>query len=271
MFLTLLAFSRHWPEWSLGRTPWRKPDETHRPGHESRATRLEVGPLVSSERPRGPHLLRRPALQRRCSADRASSATVSQWPSTSHYLMVTHEDMNMGKDRGQLARIGAVNRLGHLEGPRVTVGVLPSHKIMPGVDLAGHKRRVGRHAARDGRRYMADRNPAALTAGLQRAFSRAARGRPARADREIEDRKLRALVREMLNRLCFRDATCRIETIYAGYDGPAVRRRCWSVTIAPNAKRAARGSLEINAQQSTAAPSRWLLIPTASAPSMAHQ
>ena len=64
--MTLLAFSRRWPEWSLARFPRRKPDEIHRPRHENRGTKTRGRP------PRVKRTARRaiPALQRRCSKRR---------------------------------------------------------------------------------------------------------------------------------------------------------------------------------------------------------
>jgi EryCIII-like glycosyltransferase len=130
---------------------------------------------------------------------------------------------------------GTVHDLGDLEGPRVTVGgVLPSQKIMPRVDLAVTTGGQGSvqcamaagtpligiplHWEQDANVHFLEQRGAARLLPIG----------------EIEDRKLGALVREMLNGPCFREAARRIQTIYAGYDGPAlVPRRSWNASIAP--------------------------------------
>lgn len=118
---------------------------------------------------------------------------------------------------------GTVHDLGDLEGPRVTVGgVLPSHKIMPRVDLAVTTGGQGSvqcamaagtpligiplHWEQDSNVHFLEQRGAARLLPL----------------RKIDERKLGALVREMLNGPTFRDAARRIRTIYAGYDGPAL-------------------------------------------------
>jgi UDP:flavonoid glycosyltransferase YjiC (YdhE family) len=144
---------------------------------------------------------------------------------------------------------GTVHDLGDLEGPRVTVGgVLPSQKIMPRVDLAVTTGGQGSvqcamaagtpligiplHWEQDANVHFLEQRGAARLLPIG----------------EIEDRKLGALVREMLNGPCFREAARRIQTIYAGYDGPAL---CASAILEcldrADAERAARGSLQTNA------------------------
>jgi UDP:flavonoid glycosyltransferase YjiC (YdhE family) len=144
---------------------------------------------------------------------------------------------------------GTVHDLGDLEGPRVTVGgVLPSHKIMPRVDLAVTAGGQGSvqcamaagtpligiplHWEQDANVHFLEQRGAARLLPI----------------RQIEDRKLGALVREMLNEPSFREAARRIQTIYARYDGPAL---CAAAILAyldhAGAEQVARRGLQISA------------------------
>jgi len=144
---------------------------------------------------------------------------------------------------------GAVHDIENLEGPNVTVGgVLPSHKIMPRVHLVVATGGQGSvqcamasgtpligiplHWEQDSNVHFLEQRGAARLLPI----------------RQVGDRKLSALARHMLNDPSFADAARRIQTIYAGYDGPAL---CASAILEwldrTNAGKAARGSLQISA------------------------
>ena len=118
---------------------------------------------------------------------------------------------------------GTVHDLGDLEGPRVTVGgVLPSHKIMPRVDLAVTAGGQGSvqcamaagtpliglplHWEQDANVHFVEQYGAARLLPIK----------------DVSDRKLSELVQEMLNTPGFKDAARRIQATYARYDGPAL-------------------------------------------------
>lgn len=115
---------------------------------------------------------------------------------------------------------GTVHDLGDLEGPRVTVGgVLPSHKIMPRVDLAVTAGGQGSvqcamaagtpligiplHWEQDANVHFVQQQGAARLLPIRQV-----------------DRRLGEFVREMLSDTKFRDAARRIQSIYARLDGP---------------------------------------------------
>jgi UDP:flavonoid glycosyltransferase YjiC (YdhE family) len=116
-----------------------------------------------------------------------------------------------------------VHNLADLEGPRVTVGgILPSHKIMPRVDLAVTAGGQGSvqcamaagtpligiplHWEQDANVHFVEQYGAARLLPI----------------RHIAERTLSQLVREMLNTPGFKDAARRIQATYARYDGPAL-------------------------------------------------
>ena len=118
---------------------------------------------------------------------------------------------------------GTVHDLGDLEGPRVTVGgVLPSHKIMPRVDLAVTAGGQGSvqcamaagtpligiplHWEQDANVHFVEQYGAARLLPIK----------------DVSDRKLSELVHEMLNAPGFKDAARRVQATYARYDGPAL-------------------------------------------------
>lgn len=144
---------------------------------------------------------------------------------------------------------GTVHDLGDLEGPRVTVGgVLPSHKIMPRVDLAVTAGGQGSvqcamaagtpligiplHWEQDANVHFVERCGAAQLFPI----------------RNIADGRLTQLASEMLKTSGYKNAARRIQSIYARYDGPAL---CASEIIEhlhrADEERAARGPMRLSA------------------------
>lgn len=149
----------------------------------------------------------------------------------------------------QVIVAGTVHDLGDLEGPSVTVGgVLPSHKIMPRVDLAVTAGGQGSvqcamaagtpligiplHWEQDANVHFVERCGAARLLPL----------------RDIASGRLTRFASEMLRTPGYKNAARQIQATYARYDGPAL---CASEIIEHldriHAERAPRGSMRLSA------------------------